>query len=89
MANSCRLHDGIGEHMSKKYSEFVTEAIGNKYTNHQILSKHGYEHGGNDEYFHKKRATTVKLHKDGSWTHGKVKGVGSLSLAKRMRDLEK
>jgi len=52
----------------KKYQEFIAEAISSKSVNHQLLSKHGFELGGNDTYAHKS-GQTVKLDKH-RWSSG-------------------
>lgn len=71
--------------MSKKYKEFVSEAISTKSVNHQLLSKHGYELGGKDTYVHKS-GKTVKLDKKGAgWTAGKSKGTSSVKLGKQVK----
>lgn len=76
--------------MLKTFKKYIQEAIGNKYVNHQLLTKHGYELMG-DEQYHKKGRGGVKLKTGTNWIsikNPKLKGKSSTELARYLRMLD-
>jgi hypothetical protein len=73
--------------MPKAFKQYIQEAIGNKYVNHQLLSKKGYELMGTDQYY-KKGAPGIKLKKGAEWVSlkdPKLKGKSTTDLARYLR----